>query len=102
MPTPSAPLSLHLASTHLPEAVAVTLTLAPTGDRATNQLLLHPGKRGEIAVHLENHSDHPLHWQLEVKGDFRVTGVTGRLSSPYCGLETRSIGQWGLMCPLIF
>lgn len=69
--TYSSPIALNVASTQIPEAIAaVTMTLANTSDAAANQLLLHPGKHGEIAVYLENRSDRPLHWFLEVKGDF--------------------------------
>lgn len=71
--TYSPPIALQVASTQIPEAaVAVTMTLANTGDAVMNQLLLHPGKLGTIAVHLENRSDRPLRWSLEVKGDFPV------------------------------
>jgi len=35
-----------------------------------NQVLLHPGERGAIALHLENRSDRPLRWSLQIKGDF--------------------------------
>lgn len=72
----SPPLKLQVASTQIPEAdpeakAAVTITLpGNNSDAASNQLLLHPGKLGEIAVYLENRSDRPLRWSLEVKGNF--------------------------------
>lgn len=67
------PLTLNVVSTQIPEAaVTVTVTLSNTSDLVQNQLLLNPGKPGAIMVYLENRSDRPLHWQLEVKGNFPV------------------------------
>lgn len=63
-------LALQVASTQIPEAVAIVTLSGSNQDSATNQLLLHPGERGEIAVYLENCSDRPLRWSLEIKGDF--------------------------------
>jgi phage tail-like protein len=57
----------------IPEAIAsVSLTLKGTQreESPTNTLLLRPGEPGDIAMQLQNLHDHPLQWELEVKGDF--------------------------------
>ncbi|MBD1909765.1 MULTISPECIES: phage tail protein [unclassified Leptolyngbya] len=87
--TPS--LTLQATSTHIPEALA-TVTISLSGgpdEQASNQLLLHPGEPSAIAIHVENHSDRPLRWSLETKGDFPSEWCQWQVDVPVLAFQQR-------------
>ncbi|GAB4144586.1 MAG: phage tail protein [Cyanobacteria bacterium J069] len=75
------PVALKLTPSPVPETeTAVQITLANPREPESNELLLHPGRQGEIAA--TNVGDRPLSFLLEVKGNVPPEWYAGPLEQP--------------------
>ncbi len=65
-------LALSLTSMQPPQVIASGLALndSKTDEPIGTQLVLQPGKAGEMLVRLENLLDRPVRWKMEIVGDF--------------------------------
>lgn len=90
--TPAFRPTVSLAAT--PTELPVAWDVIPLGgdqqepERATNYLLLFPGKPGEILLRTRNNGEHPIQLRLEVKGNFPPGWMSDPRWQPVYGGES--------------